>query len=254
MIGNVLAIAGRELRILFASPLAWIVLAVVQVIIAWIFLGNLEYYGQVQGRLAALGAERGVTDLVAVPTLGTAGIVLLFVAPLLTMRAVAEERRNGTLVLLLAAPVSAAEIALGKFLGLFVTFALMAVLVALMPASLAVATALDVGQLAAGFGALLLLLAAFAAIGLFLSCLTAQPLIAAVLTFGALLVLWVIDIAARARGAGDEGVLPWLSLLRHFERLLSGAIDTADLGYFAILVVTFVALAAWRLEADRLER
>ncbi|MCC7413463.1 MAG: ABC transporter permease subunit [Gammaproteobacteria bacterium] len=248
------AIAGRELRVMFASPLAWVVLAVIQFLTAWFFLGNLEYYTQVQPRLAALGAERGVTDLVIAPTLATAAVLLLLAAPLLTMRAVSEERRNDTLTLLLAAPLSALEIVLGKFLGLLALFTLMAVMIGLMPLSLLAGTNLDFGQLAAAWMALVLLLAAFAAIGLFASCLTAQPVIAAMVSFGVLLLLWVMDIAVVARGDDAPGVLSYLSMLRHFESLLQGVFDSADVAYFVILVAVFITLSTWRLEADRLER
>ncbi|MGE0385305.1 MAG: ABC transporter permease subunit [Gammaproteobacteria bacterium] len=250
----ILTIARRELRILFASPLAWVVLGVMQLIMAWFFLGNLELYMQVAPRLAALEAERGVTDFVVAPTFGTAGVVMLFALPLLTMRSVAEERRNGTLTLLLAAPVSAAQIALGKFAGLFGLLLAMALLIGLMPLSLALGTQLDIGQLGGGFAALLLLLGAFGAIGLFMSCLTNQPVVAAFTTFGVSLLLWVLDIASRARGDDEGGVLGYLSMMRHYERLLEGAFDTADGAYFLIVIATFIALSAWRLELDRLER
>jgi ABC-2 type transport system permease protein len=247
-------IAAREWRILFASPLAWTVLAVVQFLMAWFFLGNLEVYIDVQPRLAALAAERGVTDLIVAPTFGTAGIVMLFTLPLLTMRAVSEERRAGTLTLLLAAPVTSVDIAVGKFLGLLGMVAAMALLIGLMPVSLYAGTTLDLGQFLGAWLAFVLLLSAFAAIGLFLSCLTAQPAIAALTTFGVSLLLWVIDLAVAARGGEEAGVLRYLSMLRHYEALLEGAFDTADAAYFVIMIASFVALAAWRLDLDRLER
>lgn len=246
-------IAARELRILFASPLAWVVLAVVQFLTAWVFLGRLELFMQVQPRLAGIEGAPGVTEIVVAPTFGTAGIVLLFAAPLLTMRAVSEERRSGTLALLLAAPVSAAEIALGKLLGLLALFGAMAVLVGVMPLALTAGTALDVGQLAAGWAALALLLVCSAAIGLLMSCLTAQPTVAAMSSFGVLLALWLVDWSGDAR-TGAGGLLAWLSLMAHYEALLDGAFDSADAAYFLILTGASVALAAWRLDADRLER
>lgn len=247
------AIAGRELRILFASPLPWVVLAVTQFLIAWIFLGRMELFMQVQPQLVGLDDAPGLTEIVVAPTFGAAGIVLLMCAPLLTMRAIAEERRSGTLTLLLAAPIASAQIVSGKFLGLLAMFALMALLVGLMPLSLLLGATVDAGQFITGWAALVLLLAAFAAAGLFLSCLTAQPAVAAIAGFGLLLGLWIIDWAGDS-GAGGAGGLARLSLARHYEGLLQGVLDSADVAYLGIFTATFVVLAAWRLEAERLGR
>ena len=113
----ILTIAGKELRTLFASPLAWIVLSVVQVITGYAFLKRLDDFLQVQPQLVQLASPPGVTELVIAPLFGTSAIVLLVAAPLLGMRLIAEERRNQTMVFLTSAPLSMTEIVLGKFLG-----------------------------------------------------------------------------------------------------------------------------------------
>jgi ABC-2 type transport system permease protein len=131
-----------------------------------------------------------VTDLIAAPLLGDAAIVLLLVTPLITMRILSEERRNGTLSLLFSAPVSMTEIVLGKYLGLLgFLSSCSAMLMALMPLSLLGAGRLDFGLLAANLLGLLLIVAAFAAAGLYLSALTSQPTVAAIGSFGLLLLL-----------------------------------------------------------------
>ena len=142
---SVLAVAGRELRGLFVTPFGWIALAVMQFVAAWLFLVQLEGFVQLQARLAA-----GVTDLVVAPALAQVGVLLLLVMPLVSMRAISGERQAGTLQLLLAAPLSAGEIVLGKFLGAL-GFGLLALgLLGLMPLALLVGTALDLGKLLAG--------------------------------------------------------------------------------------------------------
>src|SRR5947208_16413220 len=101
----IFTIAGKELRTLFASPLAWIVLGVVQVITAYAFLKRLDDFLQIQPQLVQLATPPGVTELVIAPLFGTSAIVLLVAAPLLGMRLIAEERRNQTMVFLTSAPL-----------------------------------------------------------------------------------------------------------------------------------------------------
>lgn len=245
-------IARREFLNMFLSPLAWVVLAVMQFILAYTFLVQLEVFIDNQPRLAAIPDAPGVTEIVATPLFGVAAIVLLMVAPMLTMRSLAEERRNGTLILLTTSPNSLPVIVLGKFLGLLGFFMLMVALTALMPASLALGTSLDWGLLTGGSFALLLLLASFAAIGLFVSALTDQPTVAAVATYGILLFLWIIDWAAQAGSTAGSGLFTYLSLIRHFEALNKGLFVSSDVIYFLLLIGLFLVLTVWRLDADRL--
>ena len=193
-----LTIAGRELRSLFLSPLAWAILATVQFIIAYLFLSQVDAYLMLQPRLAAIEGAPGVADLVIAPLLGNAAIILLLITPMITMRVLIEERRNRTISLLFSAPVSMTEIILGKYLGVLGFFLVLLAMIALMPLSLLAGTELDLGKLAAGLLGLTLLLAAFSAIGLYMSAHTDQPTIAAISTFGLLLLLWIIDWAGNS--------------------------------------------------------
>lgn len=245
---TILAIAGRELRSLFLSPLAWTLLAVVQLILGYMFTTQVDFFLQLQPRLAVTPDAPGVTEIVVGPLFGNAALVLLLILPLLTMRLVADELRNRTLSLLLSAPVSMTEIVLGKYLGTLGFIAILIVLIASMPLSLLSGGTLDSGLLLAGLLGLFLLLAAFAAVGLFMSALTAQPAVAAIATFGALLMLWIVDWSG-----GESGVLASLSMVRHYEPLLRGIVSTRDLAYYLIVIVTFLALTVRRLDAYRLQ-
>jgi hypothetical protein len=148
MIGT---IAAREFRTLFLSPLAWGVLAVVQFILAWLFLVQVDTFTDEHAPMFAhMDEGPGVTDLVAAPLFGSAALILLMVVPLLSMRLLAEERRSGTLSLLMSSPVSMTEVVLGKYLGLLGFLMIVVVLVTAMPISLAIGTSLDWGKLAAG--------------------------------------------------------------------------------------------------------
>lgn len=250
---SVLTLAGRELRSLFLSPLAWVVLAVVQFILGYVFLTRLEVYARIQPRLLALDEPPGLGDLVVAPLLGTAAIVLLLVTPMLSMRLIAEERRAGTLALLLAAPVSLTAITLGKYLGLMGFLLVMVALTALMPLSLMAGAAIDLGQLAAGLLGLTLVLGAFGAVGLFVSALAAQPTAAGVSTFGLLLLAWIIDWAGEAGAEGGSDLLGYLSMVQHYQALLKGVFSTTDLAYYLLVITGFLALTVWRLDQERLQ-
>ncbi len=247
-------IAAHELRSLFLSPLAWSILAVVQLIMAYVFLMQVDMFTQWQPRLAGLEGAPGLTDIVAVPLFRTAAIVLLLVVPLLTMRLVSEERRNRTLALLLSAPISMTEIILGKYLGLMTFLIILVGLIVFMPLSLLVGGNLDFGLLAAGTLGLTLLVCAFTAAGLFLSTLTEQPTVAAVSSFGLLLLLWIVDWAGTASEPETAGgILAYLSLLSHYNALLNGVFDSKDIVYYLLFCVTFLVLSIRRLDAERLQ-
>jgi ABC-2 type transport system permease protein len=168
--------------------------------------------------------------------------------PLLSMRLIAEERRNQTMPLLMSAPISMTEIVAGKFLGLMLFLAALIVLSAVMAFSLYGGTSPDLGVLVGNLLGLLLLSACYAALGLYISCLTAHPVLAAVGTLGALLGLWVLDISA----SDPESLLHWFSLLKHFESFNRGLIDSADVAFLVLFTFTFLALAIRSLDADRL--
>lgn len=243
----ILSIAWRELKSLFLSPLAWAILVVVQILLAFLFLGNIEGYLLLQPQLLAMRDSPGVTELVVGKQLGSAAIVLLLVMPLLTMRLISEERRNRTLSLLFSAPLSMSEIILGKYLGMMAFVGVLLALIALMPLSLLGSASLDPGIVAAGLLGLALLLGSFAAVGLFTSTLTQYPAVAASSAFGVLLLFWLLD------WSGDENsLLAYLSLLNHYEPFLRGVFDSTDAAYYLLFIVTFLVLSIRRLDADRL--
>ena len=242
------AIALKEWRVLFASPLAWVVLAFLQLVFAWIFLSRLNTFLELQPQIAATPGAPGLTEIVAAPVFGTATIILLMVVPLLSMRLVAEERRAQTLPFLISAPVSITQIVLGKFLALFGILALAVGLILAMCFSLYAGGRLDLGLLAGNALGLLLLAGGFAAVGLYLSCLTAQPLVAAVGTFAVLLALWLINISAN----DPRSLLHMLSLIQHFESFSKGTLALKDLGYDLVLTALFLLLSIRRLDGDRL--
>ena len=248
----VLAIARRELRSLFLSPMAWAILAVVQLILAYLFLNRIDSFLLIEPRLVGVPGAPGVTGLVVAPLLGDAGTIVLLVMPLLTMHLISEERRSRTLNLLFSSPASMTEITLGKYLGILLFLLIMLAMIALMPLSLLSGTHLDLGMFGAGLLGLVLLAASFAAAGLFMSTLTSQPAVAAISTFGLLLLLWIIDWAGTV-STETRALFGYLSLTRHYETLLRGIFNSGDIVYYLLFIITFLVLSVRRLDAERLQ-
>jgi len=244
----ILAIAGRELRSLFLSPLAWSLLAVMQLILGWLFLVQLEEFLQIQPRLAALEGAPGVTRLVLIPLFDSAAIILMLLVPLLGMGLFSREYALGTFSLLLSSPVSMTRIVIGKYLALLGVLILMLILMALMSLSLLLGTSLDLGTLAAGLLGLGLVVSSYAAVSLFLSSLTRHPAIAAVSSYGILLLLWTFNLTT---GPGEGGLREQLALSGHFQRLLNGLVVSSDVAYFLLLILASLILAIRRLDTLR---
>ncbi len=249
----IFAIASREFRSLFLSPLAWTILAVLQFILAFLFLTQVETFTALQPKLAGIESAPGLTDIIVAPLFGNAGIILLLVTPLLTMRLICEERRNKTMALLLSAPVSNIDIILGKYLGILGLMSLMIILMTLMPLSLLSGGELDLGKLFANILALLLLVAAFTATGLFMSCIAGHPTVAAMGTFGILLLLWILDWTTGMKDQRSE-LFEYLSILRHFQNIQSGLISSVDVSYFFLFITGFILLSIRSLDNDRLQK
>lgn len=240
-------IAAHEMRRIFVSPLAWAVLAVVQVLLGLVFVMSLRDYANAPD----LGENPpGVSEVVGGALFGFSAIVLLLVMPLLTMRLFSEERRSGSLDLLMSAPASLTEIVLGKFLGLGGFLLVMLALIAVMPLSLLASTPLDVGRVAAGLLGLALVMSAFAAAGLFMSSLTEQPTVAAIGTFGLLLLLWLVHWVGYQDFA-FSGAFQYLSLIGHYDSMLRGVFESSDVVYYLLVTAVFLGLTVQRLDMER---
>jgi ABC-2 type transport system permease protein len=241
-------LALRELRSLFAMPSTWFILAVLQFIFAWFFLARLEAFLEIQPQLAQLANPPGVTTTVAAPMFNTVALLLMMLVPMFTMRLIAEERRNQTLTLLLSAPLSGRHIVLGKFLGLLIFLVVLMAGVPLMVYTLALGTDLDHGLILSNILGLLLLTASYIALGLYISALTTQPIIAAIGAFAVLIGLWLADIGAAAEDS------PWHSIspFNHFQNFNNGLLDSSDITFFVLFTAFFLLLTMKRLHNNRI--
>ncbi len=258
-------IAGRELRDLFVSPVAYVVLTVWAVLAGTFFLSSLISFDQQLAQASQLGvseylARMNLNDDLIAPFFGSMWIVLLFLIPAITMGLFANEKSNGTEELLFTSPISIWEIVAGKYLaGAGFAFILTGI-VAFFPCILFIYGDPEVGKTASGLLGLLLVSLAYVAVGAFASSLTRNQLIAFVLTMVLLLVMglmlpFIVEIGAGGdaggSGLGIGATMRYISTGGHFERLLSGLVDSSDLTYFAIVIGICLLLAKASLESAR---
>ena len=257
------AIAGRELRSLFASPVAYAVLVLFAVLAGFFFLSGILQFQDYVVRMQAFQLtqqldELNLNDHVIAPFIHVMSVVMLFLIPGITMGLFASEKANGTQELLLTSPITIWELVLGKFLAAAAFVALLVLLLALYPALLFWYGDPELGKTLAGLGGLLLIGVTYAAIGSFASSVTQSQLIAFFLAFVLLLVLWMLGFLADLGAAGGAvsnesvtGALRWLSTADHFESLVMGLADTKDLAYFAALVAVFLIVTRAAVESVR---
>ncbi|GAB4120504.1 MAG: hypothetical protein Fur0026_11680 [Sideroxydans sp.] len=239
----ILTLARRELHSLFTAPSTWWMLALLQFILSWFWLARVDDYLQVQAQLAQMDSAPGATISIAAPLAGALALLLMMLIPLFSMRLLAEERRNQTWLLLASAPISPAQIVLGKFLGLLALLSLIIAAEGLLMLTLWLGTSADPGLIASNLLGVWLQAASYAALGLYCSAITRQPVVAA---FGALAVsfgLWVLEMG--------NGILRVLSPNLHFQNLNVGLVSSADLCYFALFIALFLLLAMRQLRREQ---
>lgn len=245
----IINVARKELKSMFASPMGWVILALLMFAFGTTYLNGVDSYFAVMSGSMRPAERTGVTQFVGQAVYGFASFMVLFAVPLLSMRLVSEERRNQTLPFLFSAPISLTEIVLGKFLGLVAFLSILVLYIAAMLCTLNLWADIDFGFILANSIGLFLMIASFSALGLYFSSLTQQPVVAAILTFIALFALMFLG---RFFAGDPSSVISKLSLVRHFQSFTGGLIDSGDIAYFVLFIVTFLTLTVRRLDADRL--
>src|SRR3989344_8177386 len=234
-------IAKRDFRAYFTSPIAYFVYTVFLFLIGWMFFGLLSYFQQQMENFSAYsaGAKPNLAESVIRPLYGNMNVILLFIIPLVTMRLLAEERKEHTVELLFTAPIKPFSVIFGKFLSAFLLIAVMLTITLVYPLVLILAGTPDVGGIAGCYLGLLLVTATYVAVGLFWSATTENQIVAAFLTFGTLLFFWLINWAAHQVGSFWGDVLNYLSIIGHFTNFSQGVIDTSDVVYY----LSFITIA-----------
>ncbi len=266
MIRNTFAVARKEFGLFFTTPWAWIALTAMLAISAFFFVGLLAAFQQAQMLARQYGwpamppeqhVFQNLTDGVIVNLFGTVMVITLFVAPFLSMRLFAEERRQKTFELLMTLPVRPVEIVLGKYLGgTLILFATLSVTL-IFPAVVAIygrgteGSALDWPTVMLGYAALLMFGAACMAVGMFISSLTESQAMAALVSFVVLLPWWLLGGLAQRSEEPVRSILKHLSFDHQLAPLFSGALDVKALVFFASVIVFALFLTHRRLEAFR---
>jgi ABC-2 type transport system permease protein len=258
---NIWAIYRKEIGHYFVSPIAYVFIGLFLILSAFFFNFFLQAVIQQSLSMEMEGMRFGMAQNMDVPSevmrafFGLLSTLVLFITPILTMGVYAEERKRGTMELLMTSPLTELDIVLGKFFASLTLYALM-----LVP-TLSYLVFMYVRSepippwrvLVAGYGGILLLGAALLALGTFVSSLTENQIIAAVVTFALFLLIWVLDIGHNASGT-LASVLTYLSVIRHYEDFTRGVVDTSALVYYASFTFLFVFLTVRSVDSMRWRR
>jgi ABC-2 type transport system permease protein len=249
---NVLAIAHKELRAYFASPIAYVVVGFFAVVLGVMYAGILTWFVG-QGMQAGFGGPQtlNVNQQLIRPLFLNIAVVLLFMLPLVTMRTYSEEKRGGTIELLLTSPVTDFEIILGKFFGAMALYGVMLAVTLIHFGFLFWFGRPEWKPLATSYLGLLLFGGCFISIGLFISSLTRNQIVAGAATFAVFLVLWVIDWIGQALGPRAEEVLKYLSMTGHLDDFVKGIVDTKHLVYYVSFIIFGLFLTARSVDTER---
>ena len=244
----------KEMRLYFTSPVAWVVITMFLFIAGYFFYSIFAFYTLASMQSAMnpqMARDLNVTDSVMRPLFSNVSVILLLLMPLITMRLFAEERRSGTIELMLTYPVRDGAVLIGKYLAALGLYLIMLVLTLLYPGIVAYFTRVEWGPLLTGYLGLVLMGATFLAIGIFASSLTENQIVAAITTFGTLLFLWVIGWSAEYVGGAWGKVLTHLSILDHFDAFARGVLDTKDVIYYVDVTIVALFLTLRSLETRR---
>jgi ABC-2 type transport system permease protein len=250
---NISAIAGKELRSFYSSPIAWVMLGLFAAIFGYFFGAALTYFAKASmaGQMGG-GPQRVNVNLEMIrPLLSNTTVLILFLLPMVTMRTYSEEKRSGTIELLLTSPLKDVEIILGKFLGAMGLFAAMLLVTAIDIAILFRLGNPELKPVLTGYLGLLLLGGCFMSVGLFLSSLTKNQIVAGVMTFAVFLMLWIINWFADSVGPTGRVIVSFLSITEHLDDFTKGIIDTKHLVYYLSFITFGLFLTAKSVDSER---
>jgi ABC-2 type transport system permease protein len=250
---NISAVAGKELRGYFASPTAWVMMGFFAFLFGYFFVTYLTYFVQqsMQAQFGGAAPNMNVNMQLVRPLLGNASVIILFLLPMVTMRTYAEEKRSGTIELLLTSPLTDFEIIMGKFLGVVGLY------VALLAVTLVYVSFLFIYgdpewlPLVSGYLGLLLLGSCFISLGLFISSTTKNQMVAGAATFVLALLLWIVDWMADGAGPTTASLLRYLSITQHFDDFGKGVIDTKHVIYYLSFISFGLFLTLKSVDSER---
>jgi ABC-2 type transport system permease protein len=250
---NVLIICGKEIKSYFSSPIAYLLMTIFAVIFGYFFFSASAYFVQASMQMQMQGQSQpmNVNDFIIGPLLGNASVVGLFLIPMISMRLFAEEKRQGTIELLMTSPVRDCEIIAGKWLGAMIMYACVIGISGLNVALLFAYGKPDWRPILIGYLGLLLQGGCLLAIGTFISTTTSNQIIAGGATFAVCLLLWVLDWVSSYEQAAWAKVIAYCSVLTHFEPFSKGVVDTKDVIFYLSMIFFGLFLTQRSLESLR---
>jgi ABC-2 type transport system permease protein len=251
---NILAIAHKELKSYFASPIAYVLLGVFAVLYGWFFAAILLFFERQSSQMGMMGMGPQSVNLnqqLIRPVLMNVSVIMLFILPLITMRSYAEEKRSGTIELLLTSPLTDVQIVVGKFLGAMGLVATMLAITLPHLALLSLYSDPEWRPLMLAYLGYLLMTGCFVAVGLFISSLTSNQIVAGVATFGVFLMLWVIDWMGSFAGTRAKAIYEYLSITGHFDDFTKGVLDTKHLVYYLSFITFGLFLTVRSVDSER---
>jgi ABC-2 type transport system permease protein len=250
---NILIICKKELKSYFSSPIAYLLMAIFAVIFGFFFYSATAFFvvRGMESQMMGRNMPMNINDWIVRPLMSNASVIGLFLIPMITMRLYAEEKRSGTMELLMTSPVRDVEIIIGKFLAALILYACILGVSAVNLSALFVYGQPDLKPILVGYLGLLLQGAALIAIGTFISTTTRNQIIAGGATFAVSLLLWVLNWVSSYEQAGWAKVISYLSVVEHFEPFSKGVIDTKDVVFFASLTFFGLFLTARSMESLR---
>jgi ABC-2 type transport system permease protein len=249
---NILTIARKELQSYFASPIAYVVIGFFALLYGYFFYTLLWYFERQSMQMQpGMNMSLNVNQMLIAPVFMNVSVIVLFVMPMITMRTYAEEKRSGTMELLLTSPLTDVQIILGKFLGASALYAAMLAVTLIHIGVLFVYGSPEWKPVATGYLGLLLMGGCFIALGLLISSLTKNQIVAGMVTFAVFLMLWVINWIGQSLGPTGQAVLSHLSITDHLDDFARGIIDTKHLVYYASFIVFGLFLTARSVDSER---
>ncbi|MBI5182275.1 MAG: ABC transporter permease subunit [Nitrospirae bacterium] len=254
---NFYLIFKKELNSYFYSPIAYVVITIFLIITGYFFytffatFSAVSFNAQIDPAMARQYNLLNITESVVRPLFGNISIWMLFLMPLLTMRLFAEEKRSGTIELLLTYPVRDIEVVLGKFAACLGIFAIMLLFTFIYPVMIKIYGRPELGPIITGYIGLFLMGAAFISFGIFASSLTENQVVAAVLSFGVLLLFWIIGYSIGFVSPPLVSVLSYIALTQHLEGFAKGVIDSGDVIYYLNFIMLCLFLTLRALESKR---
>jgi ABC-2 type transport system permease protein len=249
---NILAIAHKELKSYFSTPIAYIVIGFFALLFGYFFYAMLVIFNQQSAQFG--GLEGGAVDInqqLIRPLFLNASVILLFVLPMITMRTYSEEKRSGTIELLLTSPLTDFQIIMGKFVGAMALYAAMLAVTFIHMAVLFVFGKPEWLPIVTGYLGMLLMGGCFISVGLLISSTTKNQIVAGMVTFAVFLLLWVINWIGSFTGPTTQSVLNYLSITDHLDDFTKGIVDTKHLVYYLSFITFGLFLTMRSVDTER---